>query len=159
MRYATASEVKDMERFIYAAEQIAKKSACKKSQRGSVIFKDGEIIGEGFNKPTYYEMSCNPCVREKIRDDTRYELCSSIHAEEMAIIDSVKHGKKLEGSIMLHVKIKDGKNEPCGKPSCTECSKMVLESGIKEFVMREEGGYAIYPSEEFNRLSFERLLK
>jgi dCMP deaminase len=159
MRYATPSEVKDIEVYVRAAEHEARKSTCKKSQRGAVIFKGWEILGIGCNTPTYYEGTCNPCVREKIKDDTRYENCSAIHAEEMAIIDSGKQGKKIEGSTMLHVKLKNGKNEACGKPSCTECSKMVLMSGIKEFIMREEGGYAIYPSEEFNRLSFDRKQK
>ncbi|MFH1228879.1 MAG: hypothetical protein V1678_00450 [Candidatus Aenigmatarchaeota archaeon] len=158
MRYATPSEVKDIENFVYDAEQEAKKSICKKSQRGAVIFRGPDIIGIGYNKPTY-ERTCNPCVRENIKDNSKIELCSAIHAEQMAIIDSVKCGNRLEGSTMLHVKLKDGENKPCEKPSCTVCSRMVLESGIKEFIMREEGGYAIYPSEEFNKLSFERFLK
>ena len=159
MRHVTdKKEIRQMQYYIQLAAEEAKKSTCKKSQRGAVIVKDDEIIGKGFNRVTF-EKLCNPCVREEIKDNSRVELCSAIHAEQMAVIDAVNRGKSLLGSRMYHIKVKDGKMVPCGKPSCTVCSRIIHESGISEFVLWHEEGHAIYPSEELNRLSFEYFLR
>lgn len=159
MRYATAeNEIKEIEYFMNLAAEEAKKSTCKKSQRGTIIVKDGEVIGRGYNKPTL-EGLCDPCIREGIMDNTRAELCSAIHAEQMAILDAVNSKKPLAGSRMYHIKIKDGKMGPSGKPSCTVCSRIIYESGVAEFVLWHEEGYAIYDSKELNELSFKYFLK
>jgi dCMP deaminase len=158
MRYATAYETKKMEKFIKIAAKEAKKSTCKKSQRGVVIVKNGEIIGRGYNKPTI-EKLCNPCIRENVKDNEKVELCSAIHAEQMAIMDALKKGRNLEGSRMFHIAVKNGKIKFSEDTSCTVCSRIVLESDIKDFVLLHKKGFAIYPADEFNRLSFDYFLK
>jgi dCMP deaminase len=157
MRYLTGEEAKEAEKYMLVAAEEAKKSTCKKSQRGDVIVKNGEVIGKGFNKVTI-ENLCNPCVRENIRDNSKVELCSAIHAEQLAIIDALRNGKNLEGSRMFHIKVKDGKMMFSEDTSCTVCSKIVLESGIGEFVLLQNKGFALFTSEEFNRKSFEYFL-
>jgi len=157
MRYLTGKEAKDAEKFIRVAAEEAKKSKCKKSQRGVVIVKNGKIIGRGHNKVTI-EMYCDPCIRENIKDNSRVELCSAIHAEQMAIIDALKQGKNLEGSRMFHIKVKNKKIGFSEDVSCTVCSRIVLESGISEFVLLHRKGFALYGAEEFNKKSFEHFL-
>jgi len=157
MRYATADEAKEMKKYVGAAVKEAMKSTCTKSQRGAVIVKNGEIIGRGYNKPTI-ERLCDPCIREDIKDNGRVELCSAIHAEQMAILDALKKGKPLEGSRMFHIKAKDGKIKPSEDTSCTVCSRIILEAGIKDFVLLHKKGFAIYPADEFNKLSFDYFL-
>lgn len=147
-------EIKETEYFMKMAAEEAKNSACKKSQRGAIIVKGGEIIGRGWNKVTY-EKCCNPCVRESIKDNSRVELCSAIHAEQMAIIDSIKNGKSLNGSRMYHAKIKNGEAKPVEDLSCTVCSRIIYESGVAEFVLLQKKGYVIYGSKELNELSFK----
>ncbi len=149
-------EIEEIKKYMNLAAEEAKKSTCKKSQRGAIIVKDNQIIGRGYNKVTL-EKLCNPCIRENIRDNSRVELCSAIHAEQMAIIDAVNNGKSLDGSKMYHIKVKNGKMKPSGKPSCTVCSRMLYEAGIK-FVLWHENGYAIYSPEELNELSFKYFL-
>ncbi len=158
MRYATKDEAKDMKKFIEIAAEEAKKSTCKKSQRGVVIVSNGEIIGRGYNKPTI-EKLCDPCIRENIKENRRVELCSAIHAEQMAILDALKKCKNLEDSRMFHVAVKDGKMKFSEDTSCTVCSRIVLEAGIKDFVLLHKKGFAIYPADEFNKLSFDYFLK
>jgi dCMP deaminase len=157
MKYLTGDEAKKAEDYILLAAEESKKSTCKKSHRGVVIVKNDEVIGRGYNKATIDNL-CNPCVRENIKDNSKVELCSAIHAEQLAIIDALKNGKSLEGSRMFHIKVKDGKQMHSEDTSCTVCSKLVLESGISEFVLSQSKGFALYTAEEFNRKSFEYFL-
>ncbi len=155
MRLVTdETEKRIIEGYLLEAAREASKSVCTKSQRGAVIVRDGEIIGRGYNKPTI-DYLCNPCIREEIRDNSRVELCSAIHAEQMAILDALKRGESLEGSTLYHVKVKNREMKPSGPPSCTVCSRLILESGVSEVVLWHREGYAVYTAEEFNRLSFE----
>ncbi len=157
MRYLKGEEIKEAEKYIKIAAKEAIKSTCIKSQRGAVIVKNCDIIGKGYNKVTL-EKLCNPCVRENIKDNSRVEMCSAIHAEQMAIIDAVKKGESLSGSRMYHIKVKNSKIAPSGNPSCTVCSRMLYEAGI-ELVLLHKEGYAVYSPEELNKLSFDYFLK
>lgn len=157
MRYLTGKEAKEAEEYMKIAAEYARNSNCRKSQRGAVIVKDRKIIGRGYNKVTIEEL-CNPCIREAVKDNSRVELCSAIHAEQMAIIDAANNGKKLIGSRMYHIKVKNGEMRQSGKPSCTVCSRMIYDVGI-EFVLWHEDGYALYNPKEFNELSFKYFLK
>jgi dCMP deaminase len=155
-------EIEKVKAFFRVAAEEAQHSTCLKSQRGAVIVKGGEIIGRGYNKVTIPEL-CNPCIRENIKDNSRVELCSAIHAEQMAIIDAAEYGEKsLFGATMFHIKLKNGQIRPSGKPSCTVCSRILSEAKIK-FVLwhQDEKGeyYAVYSPEELNRLSFDYFLK
>lgn len=143
--------------YLSLAIEEAKKSTCKKSQRGVVIVKDGKIIGSGYNKVTY-EKLCNPCIREEIHDNGRVELCAAIHAEQMAIIDACNKGNSVKRGTIYHAKIKNGEEKTCNDLSCTVCSRMIFEAGM-EFVLHEDRGFVIYEPEEFNRLSFEYFIK
>lgn len=150
------TDEKEIEKTRYYMELAAKEaenSRCKKSQRGVVIVNNGEVVSKGYNTPTI-EGYC--CLREKINDNSRIKLCSAIHAEEMAILKSPR--EKLIGAVMYHIKTKNGEMKPSGKPSCPSCSKSILYSGIKEFVLWHEGGYYSYNSYEFNRLSINYFL-
>jgi len=133
----------------------ARKSECKKSRRGVIIVNSGNIIGKGHNKVTL-EKLCNPCIRKDIRSGNRVELCSALHAEQMAIMD--KSGS-LKGSRMYHIALENGKIVYSGSPCCTVCSRMIYESGISEFVLLHKEGYTIYNTKEFNELSFDYVLK
>lgn len=158
MRIITDKEElqKTREYFNLAAEE-AKKSTCKKSQRGAIIVKNGKVIGKGYNKVTYPKL-CNPCIREEIHGNGRVELCAAIHAEQMAIIDACNKGNTIKGATIYHVKIKNREEKTCNDLSCTVCSRLVSEAGIK-FVLHEDRGFVVYEPEEFNRLSFEYFRK
>jgi len=148
----TQKELEKIKDFMEIAAEEAKKSTCKKSHRGAIIVRNNKIIGLGHNKPLLEEF-CNPCVREDIKDNSRVELCSAIHAEQMAILNAIKKGNLLDGSRMYNVKIKDGVMQPSGKPSCTVCSRIIYFACI-EMVFWHKEWYTLYSPEEFNTLSF-----
>lgn len=149
-------EIKETEYYMHLAAKEAIKSTCKKSQRGAIIVKKGKILGRGHNKVTL-EKLCNPCIRETITDNSRVELCSAIHAEQMAIIEAVRKSESLAGARMYCIKIKKGKPQPSGEPSCTVCSRLIYELGI-EFVLWHKEGYVVYAPRELNELSFKYFL-
>ncbi len=158
MRYLSESEAEEARKFIREAALEAEKSTCRKSKRGVVIVKEGRIIGRGYNKVTI-EGLCDPCIRRDILDHSRVELCSAVHAEQVAILDALNEGNNLKGSRMYHIRVKNKEIKTSGEPSCTVCSRIVLESGIKEFVLMQQKGFALYDSKEFNELSFNYFLK
>ncbi|MFC1629896.1 hypothetical protein ACFL11_01610 [Patescibacteria group bacterium] len=149
-------ELKETEFYMELAAKEAEKSTCKKSQRGVILVREGRVVGRGYNKVTI-ENPCNPCVREEIKDNSRVELCSAVHAEQLAIIDAANKGEILRGARMYHIKIKKGKVMPCEDLSCTVCSRIICEAGI-EFVLLHKSGYAVYEPEELNELSFDYFL-
>jgi len=143
--------------FIAECKKEALKSTCARSKCGSVIVKDKEIIGRGFNSPPKNLESQARCecdksnFHEKVTDKT---CC--IHAEQRAVMDTLKnHPEKLSGSRLYFIRLDgDGEISFAGKPYCTICSKMALDTGIKEFVLYHAEGICIYDTEEYNDLSF-----
>lgn len=157
MRFADIKESKVISYYMEIAANIAQQSLCKKSKRGAVIVRENEILGGGYNQATLFGY-CNPCVRLEIRDNTQMEMCPEIHAEQMAIfnaLNTIPKGESLNGSRLYHIKTKEGIPVYSGSPTCTSCSKPIFFLGINEVVLSHKEGYAIYPSEEFNRLSLE----
>ncbi|MDD5418106.1 MAG: hypothetical protein PHW96_04455 [Candidatus Nanoarchaeia archaeon] len=142
--------IKEAVNFALCEDNVPK---CKKSLRGVVIVKDDKIIGEGWNKPTLEELTCEPiCAREKVHSNADYENCSAIHAEQMAILDVMNKGD-LKGAVLYHIKVKDKKPFSSGSPSCTRCSVLIAESGIEYVVLLGALGYQMYTAKEFNELS------
>jgi dCMP deaminase len=148
--------LEETEYYMGLALKEAKKSTCKKSKRGAVIVKNGKVIGKGYNKTTIKKF-CNPCIRMKIHDNSRAELCPAIHAEQMAILDALKKKKNLKGARMYHIKVKNGKVIICDDLSCTVCSRLQKDVGV-EFVLLQDKGYALFKPEEYNKLSFDYFL-
>jgi hypothetical protein len=54
---------------------------------------------------------------------------------------------------MLHVKVVDQEAVPSGPPSCIDCSKAILEAGIKVMWLLHEDGLKGYPALDFHNLS------
>lgn len=122
------------------------------SKRGASIWKstiglhkDGIMIfGKGRNHL--------PCGYTCTADTACKSMCSktAIHAEQEALIDS--RGAAWSGE-MLHVKVIDEKLVPSGPPSCWQCSKLMLEAGIKGMWLYHEDGWKRYEMAEFHKLT------
>jgi deoxycytidylate deaminase len=153
MHYLEGEEKEEAEKFCDYAAKIALNSKCQKSKHGAVIVKDKMIIGQGWNTPVP-DQECEPCFRKDLRY-IKLELCNAIHAEHNAILDALSKGHDLKGSRMFHGRLKQGKLVKENSPSCTTCSRLMLHMGVAEMVLIQEQGYAIYPVEEFNRLSYD----
>ncbi len=145
------------ERFMKEAIRIAFKSTCQRSKCGSIIVKNNQIIGRGFNSPPLNKESQRRCLINKSEYDQRVtDKTCCIHAEQRAIIDALRNNPdKLEGSEIYFIRLDENGNiSKAGKPYCTICSKMALDAGISKFVLWHEEGITSYDTEEYNELSF-----
>ncbi len=126
------------------AVRAARRSPCAKSQRGAVIWKRlAGIVVPGWNHPPE-PMSCSGSLHCR-------EHCNKfcVHAEADAIL---RAGVDLQGCEMLHVKVVDGEPVPSGGPSCWQCSRLILQSGIKTMWLLHDGLRG-YDAHEFHLLT------
>lgn len=134
------------------AISVAKHSPCVKSRRGAVTFlRRGELplsfvtieLAAGFNTPPPPFV----CLRNaECRDQCRYV---AVHAEQMAILATSYYDRS--GSEIVHVEIDDaGKLGPRGFPSCLECSKLILMSGISHVWLVGHDGTQSWTAQAFH---------
>lgn len=146
MRYLFGNEEKKAFEYINKTVQVALGSTCQRAKCGSIIVKNNEVIGSGFNSPPQnkeYQRRCSyskELYPKKVTDKT---CC--VHAEQRAIIDTLKNNSdKLVGSRLYFIRLdKNDKPSHAGKPYCTHCSKLALDVGISEFVLWHEQGICI----------------
>lgn len=117
---ANRAESHELDWVVERAVEVAMQSPCQ-SKRGVVIWSGDSFISSGFNhqpKP----FVCDGTDRCKLNCGK-----TAIHAEQMAILHG---GASPRGASMLHVKAYYG--VPCASmaPSCLQCSKLILYSGI-----------------------------
>lgn len=149
---------KEGEKWMHAAAGVSARATCGRSKCGSVIVKNYEIIGEGFNSPAGNLESQRRCDTEKSsyhRKVTDKTCC--VHAEERAIMDALgRNPDKLPGSALYFIRLDEGgKPKFSGQPYCTICSKLALDQGLAEFILWHESGITAYPTDEYNDLSYD----
>jgi deoxycytidylate deaminase len=92
----------------------------------------------GYNSPAHEDESQMRCfvdkntLHRKVTDKT---CC--VHAEQRAIMDALRNNPDgLIGSTLYFIRLGlKGEMSFSGEPYCTICSKMALDTGIKEFVL------------------------
>ena len=102
--------------YLKMAMEWAKLSHCKRRQVGALIVKDKMIISDGYNgTPTGFENCCE--------DDEGYTKWYVLHAEANAILKVASSTQSTRGST-LYVTLSP----------CTDCSKLIFQSGIVRVV-------------------------
>lgn len=105
--------------YIEMAKVWAKNSYCERMQVGCLIVKEKSIISDGYNgTPTGFPNVCE--------DDYNSTLPLVLHAEANAITKLARGTQSSDGSI-LYVTLSP----------CFECSKLIIQSGIKKVVFLE----------------------
>lgn len=127
------------ENFMNIAFEFTRASKCVSKQVGALIVKDGRIISTGYNGTPAGYINCNEhWNNELIRDKhhiwaQKYE----IHAEMNAILYAAKTGMNVDGATVY-----------CSLEPCGECSKNLIQAGIKRIVY--EVSYEYSDTEEIN---------
>lgn len=125
------------------AIQASLRSPCK-SKRGVVIWnRQTGLVSEGCNAP--------PIPFKCDGTDACKASCSktAVHAEQAAILAiPAEQEYPLE---MIHVKTVNGEAVPSDKPSCWQCSKLILQSKIQYMWLLKEEGLVRYTAEEFHK--------
>jgi len=139
------------------AGEVAKRALCLKAKCGTVIVKDGEIIGEGYNAPPLDKEENRMCSKEFGPGKPKFDKTCCMHAEWRAIMDALKrNSEKLKESKLYFTRVdENGQIKKSGKPYCTVCSRMALDAGIEKFVLWHEEGICEYSTDEYNQLSYE----
>jgi len=107
-------------KYLAMAAIWAENSYCKRRKVGALIVKDGMIISDGFNgTPSGFENICE--------DESGITKPYVLHAEANAITKVAKSGNSAEGATLY---ITDS--------PCMECAKLIIQSGIKRVVYKDE---------------------
>ncbi|MBQ8061187.1 MAG: dCMP deaminase family protein [Bacteroidales bacterium] len=108
------------ERYLEMAGIWAKNSYCKRRQVGALIVKDKMIISDGYNgTPSGFENICE--------DENGVTKPYVLHAEANAITKVAKSGNSSEGATLYVT-----------ASPCLECSKLIIQSGVKRVVYKDE---------------------
>lgn len=105
--------------YVEMAKVWSKNSYCKRMQVGCLIVSNRSIISDGYNgTPTGFPNCCE--------DENNQTLPLVLHAEANAITKLAKSNQSSEGST-LYVTLSP----------CFECSKLIIQAGIKRLVFTE----------------------
>ena len=106
--------------YLKMATEWSTLSCCKRKKVGALIVKDGMIISDGFNgTPRGFPNEC-----EDQNDETYWYV---LHAEANAI-SKVANSSQSTGGAILYVTFSP----------CKECSKLIIQTGIKTVIYSEE---------------------
>jgi dCMP deaminase len=107
------------DKYIRMAKIWATNSYCRRRQVGALIVKDKMIISDGYNgTPSGFENEC---------EDGDVTKAYVLHAEANAITKVAKSGNSSEGATLYVT-----------ASPCIECSKLIIQSGIKRVVYSED---------------------
>ena len=106
-------------RYLRMARIWAENSYCVRRKVGALIVKDKMIISDGYNgTPAGFENICE--------DETGKTKSYVLHAEANAITKVARSNNSSEGSTLYIT-----------TSPCMECSKLIIQSGIKRVVFAE----------------------
>lgn len=107
-------------RYIRMASIWAENSYCKRRQVGALIVKDKMIISDGYNgTPSDFENVCE--------DENNITKPYVLHAEANAITKIARSNNSSDGATMYVT-----------ASPCIECSKLIIQAGIKRVVYSEK---------------------
>lgn len=108
------------ERYLRMAKIWAENSYCERKKVGAIIVKDKMIISDGYNgTPSGFENDC-----EEDKDTTKPYV---LHAEANAITKVAKSNNSSDGATLYVT-----------TSPCMECSKLIIQAGIKRVVFDEK---------------------
>ncbi|WP_417428683.1 deoxycytidylate deaminase [Halpernia sp.] len=106
--------------YLKMAMEWAKLSYCKRKKVGALIVKDRMIISDGYNgTPSGFENCCE--------DNEGNTLWYVLHAEANAILKLATSTQSAKGAT-LYITLSP----------CKQCSKLILQAGIKKLVYIED---------------------
>ena len=119
------------EYFMSIAKVVAMRSNCIKRKVAAIIVKDKRVISTGYNGTPRGARNCNeggcPRCNSMAESGTALDECLCCHGEENAITQAAYHGISLKGSTLYTT-----------FSPCLLCTKMIINSGIKEVVYNLE---------------------
>lgn len=108
------------DKYLRMAEIWAENSYCQRRKVGALLVKDRMIISDGFNgTPSGFENVCE--------DENGVTKPYVLHAEANAISKVAQSGNSSAGAVLYVT-----------ASPCIECSKLIIQAGIKRVVYKDE---------------------
>jgi len=116
--------------FMNVAYEVARMSTCRKIHVGAVIVKDKRIISIGYNGVPSGWQHCDEVFtgneEDFLKKHHEWSNYHEIHAEMNAIAFAAKNGISTQGAELY-----------CTHSPCVNCSKIIVQSGIKKVYYAE----------------------
>lgn len=121
MKYSNADKQRRYDiTYLKMAQTWGNLSHCTRKKVGALIVKDGMIISDGYNgTPSGFDNNC-----EDEEGQTNWYV---LHAEANALLKVSKSTNNSNGATLYQT-----------LSPCKECSKLILQAGIKRVVYRDE---------------------
>jgi len=127
--------------YLDIAQTVAERGTCLRRNYGAIIVHNDEIISTGYVGAPRGRKNCSDlgvCIRceLKIPRGERYEMCRSVHAEANAIISASRRDMIGASLYLVGLEADSGELVP-NSSCCSMCKRMVINSGIKEVIIRD----------------------
>lgn len=140
------------EELVHIATTVAscspRRKSCAKSNRGVVIYRPGYLVGEA--EVLAVSRNAPPVPFRCDGSSQCREACNrvAVHAEESALLKCGYY--YAHGSELVHVKTVNGSLVPSGDPSCWQCSRMMVDVGIRKIWLFQKDGWRSWSAEAFH---------
>lgn len=120
------------EYFMGILDAVAKRGTCMRAQCGCVITRDNVLLSTGYNGAPAGAPQCDEvgCLMKEVKHDDGHvsEHCKrTVHAEANAILQAAKNGVTIKGGTLF-----------CGMTPCRDCAMLIVNSGIKNVVVKKD---------------------
>lgn len=110
---------------------VKSRATCPRRAVGAVIVKQKHVLTTGYNgAPKNFPHPIDVgCIRDELEipSGMMADVCPCLHAEQNALLQAALFGVSVEGADIY-----------CTTQPCTQCSRMIANSGIKRVVFEEE---------------------
>lgn len=126
--------------FLNIAKEFSKHSTCCRKKVGAIITCNKRVISSGYNGTPSAIKHCEEVfkdISEEDKLDLNSEFCKQhaifskayeLHAEQNCIAFAAKNGIKIDNDCVLYTTLSP----------CSDCAKLIAQSGIKRVVYEEK---------------------
>lgn len=120
------------EYFLQIVDEVSKRATCDRGRNGCIIVKDKRIVSTGYVGAPSGLNHCDEIghlIKEVYdeKGDKKRHCVRTTHAEQNAIAQAARFGVSIDGGTLY------GKMEPC-----LDCTKILINSGIKRIVVQKK---------------------
>jgi len=122
------------EYYLELAQNVSKRSACRRRKFGAVLIRDDSVLSTGYNGSVRKAKNCGldtPCLKDLKNEPhyTSYVHCPAVHAEVNAVLNAARLGVSTIGST-CYLGVTGGHRAG----PCQGCRRVLLNAGVNSIV-------------------------
>lgn len=125
--------------YLNIAEAVLERSTCLSKKYGAVIVNEDEVIATGYNGSPRGCVNCvdvGNCYRKDEKTGQGYEKCTSVHAEQNALL-SAKRRDMIGGKLFLVGKKYENNKYVKNIKPCSICRRLIINAGLSKVFVRK----------------------